>query len=605
MLTGRALFAILLGVVSATLNIGNDPRAVTPLRDWLLRNVTTNSDTFRALATANRGWRKEWHEALRGQEAMSGLDICPKSSKQYLQPLEGRIKPSTLHIDYHREPWSAQCLRIVADLWQYHFQHIDEIKIWVTPHVEEDRSTMRGLLQLIETSKVSRLSFKQNPVSWWAQEYDDSFVDFALENFYTLPHVKHLYLKLVPSLMTNTIKRLCRVLSQNKLESLTLRIQLDDRMDNSKCIAEGAFPSDQIHGVIKSNIRPTRLSKLIKMFASQDTIQRVNANIKEAAKYCAGVRLNWDFTEISKSIYRSTSLMFLDLTVYAYSDQERAPYNPAASIQVAHLLISAYKIPVVKLHVTSTQESLISLAEFHHLSHIELRSYRWDGEHLAKSLNERRKYGIPLIGLSWNPIFPEIRQAGSIKFIPSLSHLGLKNLQWRFTVNDDALEELGQELESMPALETLDLDLYLVTEAEFVRLLSRMRDLPSLRELSLQSIQPTVRTIRELKRFLARFNNIQRLSISFYPLHSSDFSSEYWTETLVLIANTPSLTDIPVLYTPQVSGASYVPELFALAMPLFNANLKSMNGFKMPMQPGDIGVNSFWAPRSTEAWRSN
>ena len=162
MLIWRALFAILLGVVSATLNIGNDPRAVTPLRDWLLKNVTTNYDIFRALATANRGWRKEWHEALRGQEAVSGLRICPKSSKQYLQPLEGRIKPSTPHIDYYREPWSAQCLRLVADLWQFHFQHIIEIHITSIPRVEKDQSTMRDLLLLIHISKASLLSIKQN-----------------------------------------------------------------------------------------------------------------------------------------------------------------------------------------------------------------------------------------------------------------------------------------------------------------------------------------------------------------------------------------------------------------------------------------------------------
>ena len=597
MLFCPALLAISLGVVSATLNLGNDPRAITPMRDWLLRNVTTNYDIFRALATTNRGWRKEWHEALRGQEAMSGLETCPKSSRQYLQPLEGRIKPSTLRIDYHREPWNAQCLRIVADLWQYHFQHINEIKIWIAPHVEEDQSKMSGLLQLIRMSKVSRLSIRQAPVSWLTQENDDSFVNVVLENFHTLPHVKHLYFKLVPSLMTNAIKLLSRVLSQNKLESLAMRIQLNDRMDNSQCIAKRTISLGRIHGMITSKIRQTTLTKLIKIFGAQDNIRRIQAEVKEAAKNCPGVQLNWDFTAISESILRSTSIKTLDLKVYSFSDQIFAPYNPAASIQIAHLLISAYKIPVVKLNVCSIQKSLISLAEFHYVSHLELHSYRWDGEHLAKSLNERRRYGAPLIGLSWNPILVEQSQTNSIKFIPLLSHLGLKNLQWRFTVNDDALEELGQVLESMPALETLDLDLYLVNEAEFVRLLSRMRDLRSLRELSLQSIEPTVRTIRELKKFLARFNNIQRLSISFCPLHSSAPSPEYWAETLDLIANTPSLTDIPVLYTPQGSGASYVPDLFALAMPLFNANLKSINGFKLPMLPRFIESNSFWAPR--------
>ena len=332
-------------------------------------------------------------------------------------------------------------------------------------------------------------------------------------------------------------------------------------------------------------------------------IRRINANAQEVAVYCGRVRLNWDFTEISESLYRSTSIKSLDLTISADSDRF-ALYNPAASIQVAHLLISAYKIPVVKLCVSSTEISLIWLAEFHHLSHLEFRSYRWDGGHLAKSLNERRKHGTPLIGLSWNPICPEVSQVRSFKFIPLLSNLGLKNLHWRFTVDVDSLEDLGQVLEFMPALETLDLDVFWVNEAKFVRLLSRMRDLPSLRELSLQSIRPTVSAIRELKTFLARFSSIQKLLISFFPLYSNAQSPEYWTETLDLIANTPSLTDIPVLHIPEELGAPYVPELFAMAMPLFNANLKSINGFKMPMQPRTIVRNSFWAPRLTEAGRN-
>ena len=595
MLIFCAFLAIPLGVVFATFNIGNDPRAVTPLRDWLLRDVKTNFDVFRALATSNRAWRREWREVLRGQKAMSGLDICPKSSKWFLQPLEGRVKPSTLHIDFRREPWSAQCLSIVADLWQYHFQHINEINIWSTPRVKDNRSAISGLLKLIRMSKISRLSFKQNPDSWWAKERDDSFADVVLENFHSFPHVKHLYFMLVPSRMTNTIKRLCRVLSQNTIESLAMRIHLDDRMDNSKCIAEGVFPPDRIRGVITSQIRQTPLSKLINEFAAQDMIQRINADVKEAAEYCPGVQLNWDFSEISESLYRSTSIKTLDLKVGDYSGAEFDIYNPAASMQVAHLLISAFKIPVVKLCVFSTQNSLIWLLEFHHLSHLELPSYPWNGEHLAKSLNERTKHGTPLDGLAWEPSSFYNNEAASLKFIPLLSHLGLKNLKWKLAVQDGRMEELSKVLESMPALETLNLNVLEVNEADFVRLLSRMRDLPSLRELSLRFIQPTVRTIQELKRFLARFNSIQTLSISFNPLFNGALSPEYWTETLDLIANTPSLKDIPVLHTPQVSGASYVPELFTLAMPLFNANLKSINGFKMPIQPRFIKRSSFWA----------